>query len=496
MNLLFLVIFTTTSICSAQELTDSTGEKKLFLSAQTKMSRGFVVTPTILNQTMGKFDNPKTKRLSLYNNDSSVVNWQLQIDFSDNSGWLTTEVYAGQLAAGQRQELSFTFIPSGLIMGTYLAEITIQTDDLKDQEIIIPVNLIVLGEQPDLRPIEYLDGYLDGANMFLFWQHPYAFEPTWINYSNVEIWNSIGTDDAINFDVAARWEPEYLEEYPNGVVTKIEFVPGEPDEICTYTLKIWQGEGVNIPELIYEQELTEVESDVWNEVELNEQVPVDQSKELWVGFNCNTASGFPAGCDDGPHTEGLSNMIFWEGEWVTLNSLNENLTYNWAVKAYLDNGDNVTVPGPEVLLGYNVYRNSQLFAEMITETQYVDYMPNSYDEYFVTVVYDEGESIPSNTVIVYSDQNQGREEVTNSKVHSETILGLNIFPNPVEDILTIESETKITCLELFDMNSLKVHAEKPAGNKIQINTSQLQPGIYTLQLETDDGMIVMKVVVK
>jgi hypothetical protein len=60
----------------------------------------------------------------------------------------------------------------------------------------------------------------------------------------------------------------------------------------------------------------------------------------------------------------------------------------------------------------------------------------------------------------------------------------------------IDAKSKIISVAIFDINGLKVYAEEPAGNKMQINTSRFPPGIYTLQLETEKGLVVRKVVVK
>jgi len=50
------------------------------------------------------------------------------------------------------------------------------------------------------------------------------------------------------------------------------------------------------------------------------------------------------------------------------------------------------------LLGYNVYRNSNLI-EFVTDESYIDYdVESGTYEYYVTAVYDEGESDPSNMV--------------------------------------------------------------------------------------------------
>ena len=266
----------------------------------------------------------------------------------------------------------------------------------------------------------------DFVDVQLTWNAPGGeFTPEWLTYSGEVITNSIGTDAAIEFDVAARYEPDQLTGYSGGSITKMQFVPGEPDATCTYTLKVWQG--TQPPTLVYEQVLPSIVADEWNEVTLDSPVPFDNTEELWFGFGVNTTGGFPAGCDAGPEVEGYGNMILWSGEWTTLTQLGATLTYNWAVKAYVEAakgagtlepiiGNSVAVQNngtlgerPEKmspaavsntraareLLSFNVYKNGE-FLLNTPDTAYMDSgLESGKYEYAVTAIYDEGESDPT-----------------------------------------------------------------------------------------------------
>ncbi|NCA86019.1 MAG: T9SS type A sorting domain-containing protein [Clostridia bacterium] len=267
---------------------------------------------------------------------------------------------------------------------------------------------------------------VDFTDVHLMWQSPGSgFAPEWLTYSGETITNSIGTDGAANFDVAARFTPDMLAGFPGGSLTKIQFVPGEPDITCTYTLKVW--EGVSPPTLIYSQILPGVTADVWNEVVLTTPVPFDNTKELWFGFNSNTTAGFPAGCDDGPQVQGFGNMMFWNGAWTTLFDLAPTLTFNWAVKGYVESAKggavlepikeagivstnqgtlslnpvamkptvSITPNNSRALLGFNVYRDGTFLANTgIGTTEYNDLnLPAGTYAYTVKAVYDQGESV-------------------------------------------------------------------------------------------------------
>jgi hypothetical protein len=263
-------------------------------------------------------------------------------------------------------------------------------------------------------------------DVLLSWYEPGAWFPSqWLTWSGEVIGGAIGTNAAADFDVAARFTPDQLAEMPGGAITRISFAPREPATMSSYTLKIWQG---SPPQMIYSQPVAEIITTAWNEVLLDTPVPFDHNEELWFGFNCSTSGGYPAGTDTGPVVEGFGNMIFWEGSWTTLTALNPTLTVNWAVKALIEPNDNsesysllndgtVLSPGKKNValsgirtdgmakktrtpLGYNVYRNGTLTAN-IPETSFTDtsLAPGSYS-YTVSAVYDEGESEQAGPAVV------------------------------------------------------------------------------------------------
>ena len=156
--------------------------------------------------------------------------------------------------------------------------------------------------------------------------------PTWIHWDSGVNNDAIGTGGAVNFSVAARFDVNDLTDYSGTVITKIKFVPYVAS--ATYTLKVWQG--TNPPTEIYSQVVGSVTIEEWNEIDLDEEVPVDISQELWFGYEVNTSIGYPAGCDAGPQVPGKGNMILWQGVWQELTDLNAGLTYNWNIQAYVE----------------------------------------------------------------------------------------------------------------------------------------------------------------
>ena len=62
---------------------------------------------------------------------------------------------------------------------------------------------------------------------------------------------------------------------------------------------------------------------------------------------------------------------------------------------------------------------------------------------------------------------------------------LVIFPNPVNDKLTVESNEAIGTVEIYNLMGALVYSQKDCTNKVEINTTDLQSGIYFIRLTND-----------
>jgi hypothetical protein len=398
--------------------------------------------------------------------------------------WLTSDKYSGTLANGVTEPIELTFNSEGLDDGTYYGNITISSSQ---PDIVVPVTFIVESGGIVPGPTNLVANINDFFNVDLTWDAPAGggFAPEWITYSGESITNSIGTNAAANFDVAARWTPADLSDFEGGAVTKVDFVPGEPGTTCTYTIKIWQGSGN--PTLKYSQLVTTVTADVWNTVVLDDAYQIDLTQELWIGFNCNTTAGFPAGCDAGPQDEGFGNMMYWEGAWTTLSQLAPTLTFNWAVKGYIE-------PGLQVE-GYNVYRKDGDAGSYIligsTDMNTLNYFDESLDlgkyYYRVKAEYAAGLSVPSNTETIL---------ITSISDPSGAASALQIYPNPTKDQFTIKSESELQSVTMVNYSGQVIFSRKATGNELLINANEFAKGVYTLQIETKDGRSIHKVIIQ
>lgn len=79
-----------------------------------------------------------------------------------------------------------------------------------------------------------------------------------------------------------------------------------------------------------------------------------------------------------------------------------------------------------------------------------------------------------------------------SSAFSQNNLQVSIYPNPVNDILNIESETEIKSVSIYNLQGQKI---KTSFSK-QVNVSDLSSGIYMVRVEGSNNAIETKKIVK
>ncbi len=157
------------------------------------------------------------------------------------------------------------------------------------------------------------------------------------------------------------------------------------------------------------------------------------------------------------------------------------------------------------LIGYKIYRNDEEIISIfnIEDTTYIDYdLNNGEYEYFVTAVYDGGESAPTNTEIVIIDV----DKVEEISLPEFTHLSGN-FPNPFNPRTTISyalKENSNVILEILNIRGQKVRTlldkniiagfHNIIWNGKDDNNRHVSSGIYFYRLRTDDYDKVRKMI--
>ncbi len=351
-----------------------------------------------------------------------------------------------------------------------------------------------------LLPPENLTLETSGNNIILNWESP--LQTYWIHYDGENYGNGIGPGPVY---IAARFLPEDIQALNGMFLTKIKFFARNSD--CSYSLRVWTGE--NAGNLILEQDVPEFTPDSWNEIELNAPVLIDASQELWLGNICSNAWDYPAACDEGPALPFKGDLVSFDGiNWVSL-SLEYGLDYNWNIRGLVtentDNKENAmhltqhkTPPlfrsnqtALKNLTGYNIYHSFNWgpfdMLDFTTDTMFTHekLLTGNY-EYYVTALYDEGESIPSDTVSAF---------LTN--IIENKINNIQISPNPAKDFVVILSDQIIQNVSLMNLSG-QIFEENNEIKKysFSIVLNQYDPGVYLIRIESENELIYKKIIIQ
>jgi hypothetical protein len=393
------------------------------------------------------------------------------LDADVNIIYNNTEVFQGTASAGT---ITFNNVPVGNYLYNVQFEgyepLTGEVLDVVDQDVYLDVTLIEI-----IEPVVALTAEVVANDVTLNWFEPgHSFiTPQWIHWDDGTNFDAIGTGAAADFDVAIRFVPTDMTEFDGGVISKVIFFPNEAS--ASYTIKIWQG--ANAANLIYSEAVASPIIGTMNEYVLATEVPFDINDELWIGFNVNTSTGYPAGCDAGPAYVGFGDMIYFGGVWASMMTA-YGLNYNWNIQGWVD------APGAKGFLGtYNVYLDDVL--QTVTPISEMTYTFNdlAIGSYVgaVTALYETGESDP--LTVDFTIETIAVDQLTS---------GIVVYPNPSNGFFNIQVDD-IMNLEVTDISG-KVILSQPVNKsaRIQLNNT----GVYFLKFSNDEGFNIQRIVVQ
>lgn len=154
----------------------------------------------------------------------------------------------------------------------------------------------------------------------------------------------------------------------------------------------------------------------------------------------------------------------------------ENIQMTWDAPA---SGD---------VLSYNIYyafNNGDFnLLDNTTETTHVIDLPGAgLHAYYVTAVYNDGESEPTNIQEVLLS---GTDNMEANRIH--------IYPNPAENYLMVKVIDRVYSIEVMDITGHMILQDSNSPAKIDI--SNLQSGIYFLNIVADQQKYVNRFIKK
>lgn len=86
---------------------------------------------------------------------------------------------------------------------------------------------------------------------------------------------------------------------------------------------------------------------------------------------------------------------------------------------------------------------------------------------------------------------------TTSSVQDLTNLGISVYPNPVNDILTIKlGDCENTSINIYDVYGRTVYSKTTTDNSLMVNMSSYSTGTYILKIKVGNDEVVQKLLVK
>ena len=142
----------------------------------------------------------------------------------------------------------------------------------------------------------------------------------------------------------------------------------------------------------------------------------------------------------------------------------------------------------ENALSYNIYRDGELLDDT-ENTNYTDEDLEYNTEYCYTIEAVNGkETSDESEEVCVKTLGEGVEEHETS---------FNIYPNPVNDKLYIETLTQTQTIEIYDIYGRLQVSEMPrCQGGFVIEVSNLTPGVYSVIIKTDDEAVVRRFVKK
>ena len=136
-------------------------------------------------------------------------------------------------------------------------------------------------------------------------------------------------------------------------------------------------------------------------------------------------------------------------------------------------------------LTYNVYQGEEMIATVEIPSYTVEGLEYNTEYCFtVTAVNEEGESEKS-TEVCAKTKGEGVEELVSS---------FNIYPNPVNDKLYIETEVEIEEVVVYDIYGR--HQLAVSGQSSAVSVANLNSGVYFVMIKTNEGFVTKRFVKK
>ncbi|MBN3034017.1 MAG: carboxypeptidase regulatory-like domain-containing protein [Bacteroidales bacterium] len=348
----------------------------------------------------------------------------------------------------------------------------------------------------------------------LCWDAPQAGDHwlTWCDTATAG-GNGIGMQGGGGFSAASKWEPSELAPYTGMYLTHVRFFWYGSAPSSDFVVAVWDGpDGTN---MISSQPVINGIMNDWNEVALSNPVPITEGMTLWFGYTLlHQIGSTPAGTDLGPAVPGKGDLIKmpW-GSWYSMFQ-QHGYDFNWALMGFVSDYSSETeiYSGTRPLISGS---EPSFRSEGVTEGKAFKYYRMYCDpaagyfslcdsteslclicpmtcpgmhRFYVTAVYDAGESEPSNIVAIDNPP---------TGVQGNNAESLRVFPVPGDEYIHITSHEAIGKMSLlFPDGRIAGEYEGRGAKSVTLFLQSYNPGVYLLVILTEQTRAIRKVIIR
>ncbi len=294
--------------------------------------------------------------------------------------------------------------------------------------------------------------------------------------------SGVGYSSETDVRVGAKYRPSDVEDYIGMAIDKVIIYHMDAPVDNASTMRIWDRGEFTTPgpgEMIYEKSYTANE-DTQTEVTVDDDIYVT-GKDLWVGYETTDPGDgtYPLGSDDGPQIPGVNWSSTGPG-WSEL-----TIASNWGII--------VELVGDGIPNWMTVTPEDGTIEPGNSEEIMVDFDTDGLSGGVYEGEIHVGSNDPENqyTPIMVT------LNVSGTSIGDQEKVGVMTFPNPATDYFNVKANVRIDNVKVLNTIGQEVYSAKVGDDTHRINTSDLETGIYMIQVETETNEIMTnKIIVR
>lgn len=328
----------------------------------------------------------------------------------------------------------------------------------------------------------------------------------WLHYDNGTFKRALGGDNEPIIFWSVRFDEEALSDYVGTSLKKVSLFDVGAG---TYQLWVYVGGDTSPRTLVWSQNMTLNNTCDWHEESLSQIIEIPENEPIWIVVGQQGLPRPAAACADMGDADG--RWVSLDGEtWMDMNAF--NMHYTWMLRAFVSNQSGRMLPLDRegyALQHYKLYRSNdnvdyQNIASITADESQVFYtyydnlasVSSDYVYYRLTAYYlsDEGEPCESDYALTLDDPLKDYVVIDLCSTEEKEEDLLKLYPNPSNGLITIELHGMQQVTVTNVMGQVLLH-QKVNADTVHLNLSDLDSGLYAVQVTTQNGVVTRPFVV-